>query len=142
MSAYLVSDYHINVLVTWAAQQHGMSAVSYYWEGKRRDVRESPRRIASVLFAENVRSVNARYKQCDDPAGFKYKPVALGYTSLKAIDIIKACHCLHYQSCETSDWQETEAFAILEGIERAAVCALPGYEDAGWKLSEPVKAGA
>ena len=139
MSAFIVTDYHINALVSWAANKHGHNAVSYYWNGRRRDVREDPKRIASVLYAENVRSVNARYSECGEPAGFKYRPIALGYTRLTPIAIIKACHCLGYQSCETSDWEQTEAFAILQGIEAAAVRMIDGYDDAAWALDEPSK---
>lgn len=142
MSAYVVNDYHINVLVSWAASQHGLNAVSYYWQGKRRDVRGDEKRVASVLYAENVRSVNARYNECDEPAGFKYKALSLGYTGLKPVDIISACHCLEYQSCETSDWDETEAKAILDGIIAAAIRQLPGYADAPWELREPSKEAA
>lgn len=139
MSAYVVSNYHINAIVTWAANQHGLNAVSYYWGGKRREVRQDPKRIASVLYAENIRSVNARYKECDEPGGFKYKAIALGYTNIGPVQILKACHCLGYQSCETSDWMETEAFAILAGIQDAAVHAVDGYEDADWEMNEPAK---
>ena len=63
MSAFLVDDYHINALVSWAAGRHGHQAITYYWSGSRRDIRHDPRRVASVLFAENVRSVNARYSR-------------------------------------------------------------------------------
>lgn len=142
MSAFIVSDYHINALVSWASSRNGNDAVSYYWSGRRRDVREDSKRVASVLHAENVRSVNARYSECDEPAGFKYRPVALGYTKITPVQVIKACHCLEYQSCETSDWQETEAFAILAGIQDAALRALPGYDDAAWALREPSKESA
>ena len=55
MSAYLVPAYHINALVSWAAGKHGSNAVSYYWAGRHREVRNDAARVASVLFAENVR---------------------------------------------------------------------------------------
>jgi hypothetical protein len=135
MSAFVVHDHHINVLITWAAGRHGIGHVSYYWEGQRRDVRENPRRMASVLHAENVRSVNARYQDCENPAGFVYQPVPLGYLNITPIQIIKACHCLAYQSCESSDWEQTEAYAILNGIEAAAVRSIVGYDDAAWEMT-------
>jgi hypothetical protein len=136
MSAFIVSDRHINTLATWATSRNGGDAVSYYWGGRHRDVRhEGAQRIASVLFAENVRSVNTRYNEHTDPAGFKYKNVPYIF-DVSPVQIIKACHCLSYQSCETSDWEETEAFAILAAIERAAVRDLPGYEDAFWEIYE------
>lgn len=135
MSAYIVPEYHINALVSWAAIQHGSRAVSYYWEGKHRDVRENPKRIASVLYAENVRSVNARYSESDPAHGFVYKAVA---NMLNPIDVIKGCHGYSYQACEAEGWEQSEAFAIIGGIERSAIRALPGYEDSNaWCISGP-----
>lgn len=139
MSAFVVSDYHINILVNWAANRHGSDAVSYYWNGRRREIRNDAKRVASVLHAENVRSVNTRYSECDNPNGFKFKPMGLGYLNITPIQIIKACNCLTYQSCETRDWEETEAFAILAGITQSAIRSIDGYEDADWELREPVK---
>lgn len=136
MSAFVVTDFHINLLVSWAASRHGSGAVSYYWNRCHRDVRHDPARIASVLYAENVRSVNARYKECEPAHGFKFRHIPLGYLNLKPVQIIKACHCLVYQSCEAEGWEESEAKAILDGIEAAAVRSLDGYEDARWALEE------
>lgn len=135
MSAYLVPAYHINALVSWAAGQHGSNAVSYYWGGRRRDVRNDEARIASVLFAENVRSVNARYKEADPAHGFKFQRVS---NRLNPIDVIKGCHGYAYQACEADGWEQSEAFAIIEGIERSAIRSLPGYQDSNaWCISGP-----
>lgn len=134
MSAFIVPDYHINALVTWAMERHGLSAVSYFWGGRRREVRNDQKRIASVLFAQNVRSVNYRYQDAEPAHGFKFQRVA---NRLNPIDVIKACHGYSYQACETDDWDQTEAFAIIHGIERAAIRALPGYDNSNaWCLSE------
>ena len=139
MSAYVVPAFHINALVTWAAGKYGMNEVSYYWGGRRRLVRGDEARIASVLYAENVRSVNSRYQEHDPAHGFKFKRVS---AMLNPIDVIKACHGYGYQACETSDWEQSEAFAIIVAIEQAAIRALPGYEDSrAWCLSED-KVGA
>ncbi len=123
MSAYLVPDYHINALVSWARDRHGSGAVSYYWGGRRREVRGDEKRIASVLYAENVRSVNSRYKEHDPAHGFRFKWVP---NVLNPIDVIKACHGYTYQACETDDWDRTEAHAIVAGIIQSAIRALPG----------------
>lgn len=138
MSAFVVSDYHINVIVSWAERMHGNDAVTYYWNGRSRDVRQDAKRIASVLYAENVRSVNTRYEGCDSPNGFRYKRIA--YLNITPVQIIKACHCLTYQSCETRDWPETEAFAVLGAITQRAIRMMDGYDEADWELREPEKA--
>lgn len=137
MSAYLVDDYHINALVSWAAGRHGHQAVSYYWSKARRDVRMDPKRIASVLYAQNVRSVNARYKQADDAHGFRFKSVIT--THLKLQDIVMACRGLAYQACETNDWPETEAYAILEGIKDSCIREWTDDSNA-WSLRAPKQA--
>ena len=135
MPAYVVPEYHLNALVSWAANQHGMGAVSYYWSGSRRQVRGDEKRIASVLFAENVRSVNSRYKESEPAHGFKFKPVP---NVLNPIDVIKACHGYAYQACEATRWEESEAFAIIAGIEQSAIRALPGYaESNAWSINGP-----
>lgn len=138
MSAFLVNPYHINALVSWAAFKAGPNIVSYYWGGRRRNIRGDEARIASVLYAENVRSVNARYNECDPAHGFRFKcePQAC---YLKPGQILGALHCLEYQSCESSDWRESEAFAIVRGIEYAAIRMVDGY-DGAWELRKPAPA--
>ena len=133
MSANICPDFHINALVTWAANKHGNNSVSYYWQGSHRPLRGDAQRIASVLYAENVRSVNARYEACDPAHGFSYVPTS--HNLLNPVDVIKACHGYSYQACETSDWEQTEAHAIIKGIERCAIRALPGYDESpAWCL--------
>ncbi len=135
MSAYLVPDYHINALVSWAAGRHGSNAVSYYWGGRRREVRGDEKRIASVLFAENVRSVNARYRESDPAHGFVFKRVV---NVLNPIDVIKGCHGYGYQACEAEGYEQSEAFAIVAAIAQSAIRALPGYEESNaWCISGP-----
>ena len=132
MSAYIVHPFHINALVSWAANRHGHLAISYYWGNRRREIRNDEQRIASVLHAENVRSVNSRYNESEPAHGFKYKHVS---PRLTPVDIIKACHGYAYQACETDDWEATEGFAIIRAIEAAAIRSLPGYEDSNaWSL--------
>lgn len=135
MSAYVVPDYHINALVSWASNCHGSKAVSYYWNGKRRDLRGDEKRIASVLYAENVRSVNSRYNESEPAHGFVFKKVS---NMLNPIDVIKGCHGYGYQACEAEGYEQSEAFAIVAAIAQSAIRALPGYEDSNaWCISGP-----
>lgn len=136
MSAFVVSDFHVRALVSWAILRHGCDAVTYHWSGSRRDVRRDASRVASVLYAENVRSVNARYNEAEPAHGFAFKRVDVGH--LRPADIVNACNCLDYQSCETSDWRETEAFAIVDAIRDAAVRDLCAGSDV-WCLEEPAR---
>ena len=136
MSAYIVPDFHINALVSWAANRHGINVVSYWWHDGRYELRNDEQRIASVLYAENVRSVNHRYDESTPTDGFRFKHVMTHM--LKAVDVIKACYGYIYQACEADGWKDTEAHAIINAIEGAAIRSLPGYEDSNaWSLYEP-----
>lgn len=102
--------------------------------------------VGQILWAENWRSLNARYpdtptNRADTPGiiaevAKDYRYHAPHSDMLSPLQIIKACHCLNYQSCESDDYEQTLAFHILEAIERAAVRKIPGYDDAPWGLSE------
>ena len=133
MSAYQCSDDHVNALVTFGA----LRRTSYYWQGKRTDFRGNEQRIALILQAQNARSVNYRYAhnvdaQCDDdPIKYEIPAQAL---ALPPVAFIKLCHCYAYQACETDDWQETEAYAIIRAIQHAAMEQLPGYSEAPWGI--------
>jgi hypothetical protein len=82
-----------------------------------------------------VRSVNARYQECDPAHGFVYKAVV---NMLNPIDVIKGCHGYGYQACEAEGWNESEAFAIIAAITQSAIRALPGYQESNaWCIDGP-----
>jgi hypothetical protein len=149
MSAWIVSPYHVNALVTWAmhhkvAYEHGGVVIHV-----------SPA-TAKILMDENVRSVNYRYSETNDNTyTFQVEPAAL---KLTPVEIVKSCSCLDYQSCETEDYDTTEAKVINTAIQIAALrlivsvpelvasklagkdidfATLPGYEAASWGLEAP-----
>lgn len=130
MSAFVVPAFHINALVSWAATRQ---ACDYYWASRRREIRGDEQRIASVLHAENVRSVNSRYREHEVAHGFRFAWVPPSL--LEPVDVIKACHGYAYQAMETDDWETTEAHAIIKAIEGRAVRSLPGYDESqAWVL--------
>lgn len=113
----------------------------YFWNGQSNAVSRleskdpntrSAAGVASSLYRENARSVHARYggempyADCGTPIP------SFAWLRFDPVQVIKACHCLAYQSCETDDWEETEAAAILRAIESAYVRRLIGYEEAEW----------
>jgi hypothetical protein len=109
---------------------------------------------ADTLYRENVRSVSYRYPNSgrDDLPG----PIADagfvdvtnrdlcngGYISIKAVSVLKSCDCLEYQSCETPDYKQSVAYALLSAIRRAAIRSLPGYDDAPWGFELPARKAA
>lgn len=132
MSAFVVSHNHINALVAFAIRQEYGGRPSYYFKGER-CFYEPESWIGQVLLDENIRSVNHRYEEQTPPEPYKfYWPVFKAVIS--PLQAIKACACLDYQSCETPDWQDTRAYAILQDIRERAIRELPGYDEAHWEI--------
>jgi hypothetical protein len=55
---------------------------------------------------------------------------------LSPVQLIKAVHCLDYQSCETEDWETTLAWRICQAVVSAAIGRLPAYEAAAWEIAD------
>lgn len=154
MSAYQVDRYHIGALLRfWEAKAISRNCRAY-WRGEGKcwtsDTLAEP---FATLAQQNFASVAYRYQdsqhykdatptslpvdECGEPV-FKLS----AYFIHPAIEIIKGCNCLEYQSCETSDYYESHAYAILDAIRRCAIQNLTGYEDAnGWDLTPPKTRG-
>lgn len=136
MSAFVVNDKHLNALITWASLNN--MRFHFASDGNRRkydpSITEDAQALVEILYKENVRSVCARYPQ-DKPEDFLPAPVYNFVNGMSAIQIVKACNCLDYQSCETSDWKETDAYRIVDWIQSEAIAKLPGYNEAKWEIS-------
>ena len=118
MSAYIETFAHINYIAQYAVkrQEHfHPSPFSYYYQGERKI--PTVDEIGQILWDENYRSVNYRYNE-DNKA-----PIFVSMSNTRSYDpaqIFKAINSLEYQSCETDDWDQTEAAAILDAIRRKA----------------------
>lgn len=131
MSAFIVNDYHINALTSWAVYND----VSFYWKAQRYEFNKSTADfLAGILYSENVRSVNHRYNERTRRQGFNFQRVLID--DLEPADIICACDCLRYQSCETSNYDRTLARAATVAIRDAAVHALIDGHSC-WELRPP-----
>ena len=151
MSAFIVNRDNITLLVMAALNSGPRQGedFSYWWLNDRhyirsRDIAEAVR-VANVLWRENARSVNYRYENSDHideqeaphyTKGPLVRGVALTYPT-KPGPVFKAADCLEYQSCERPDWEQSEAFAILQAIRRRMQRAVEGYEDAAWDFTYP-----
>ena len=135
MSAWIVTKLHIAAMVKWyATAKYGRECerdASHYCDlGPSWNERK-----AALLYAENVRSVNHRYPNHEpsEPVAFTEREIRTA-PDLTPVQMLKACACLEYQSCETEDYRETEAYKLMKRMENAAIGALPGYEDAPWGI--------
>jgi hypothetical protein len=133
MSAFVVNKSHIDVLVWYAMRPNGFHGpTSYWWNGETHMITDRDQ-VGNLLLAENVRSVNARYDDHEPVPTYSYRMPTRAYSE---VEVIKACDCLKYQSCETDDYRETEAYAALNAIREKAIHALAGYDDADWEIED------
>ena len=128
MSVFLVNNNHISAIVKWAVNsqhfsyQHGLPASTRFTE---------PHRLVKLLSNENLLSVNYRYLDKQELGEVYFDRFAI---SLTPVEVIKACHCLMYQSCEHEGWETSEAKAFLESVIQDAIRNLPGYDEAEWEI--------
>jgi hypothetical protein len=129
MSAWLCSQTHINELA------------AYYVDKCQRyvNVRKSFKEVAELLFNENVRSLSARYSDYEEMVWYKFAaPIAYKRTIHNPFIMAKQVSCYCYQSCETDDFYETEAYKICEAIKDTLLSSHPDYENAPWGIDDPV----
>ena len=124
MSAYMVSKKHVCVVAN--ARDDG---------GKVSDKVKT----AKLLWAENKKSIEYRYSDnCDDMMPKNMRITKADFKNLPGqspVELIKACHCLDYQSCEHPEWEDSEARQILLRIVDTESQRVEGYEQAAWGIS-------
>ena len=153
MSAFICSPKHFAVLGQFGAGR-AFGGIRNVYESHLEQILGRPVRdlddteyadlIANTLYEQNIRSVLALYPDdtIESAPGQVGKPDRISTSDwtvmalrVEPIDILKACDCLEYQSCETEDYYSTPACKVLEAIRKAAISYLPGYEDAAWEIA-------
>ena len=128
MSAFICSDNHISAIVKWATRNN----VSIWYGNPSRSLRTGDEQeIVEILYAENVKSVNYRYKGDDPTTGCVYDPTS---PILTPVEVIKLTQSLEYQSCEHPGWETSDAKEVLRTIKSEVIRRLPGYELAEWSI--------
>jgi hypothetical protein len=113
MSAYIVSDNHINVLVSYfvGRNPHDGLWVEIYGTYQYMN-RDNATEVARILYAQNVRSVDVRYGE-ENPAYYSFRFISQAKDVYAVAEIAGLIDCLEYQSCETRDYYATDAYRIL-----------------------------
>lgn len=130
MSAYVVDLDHIAYLV-----QAGTSR-SVGLDDSMSDA--SKLQLGQMLWDENVKSVQARYpgdQELPGPCAHDYVYPERNYPWFRTFDpiqVLKACDCYEYQSCEHEGWSASAAKRYIEDLRARAWTSLPGYEEARW----------
>lgn len=96
--------------------------------------------LGVCLWDANARSVTSRYHITREAEGieeFTAEDIGSLFDKPRTpVQILKLIDCVEYQSCEDSAWEDSTACAVLHRIQREAIAALPGYEEAPWGLPE------
>lgn len=148
MSAFIVNRKHIAYLVHAGLQLPGRSNQGcrlYWYHNGPHELYPgnyaNAEHVGQVMWNENIRSVLYRYP--GDTKATAPGPIEETYQfslndsrpiTVDPVQTLKACACYAYQSCEHPEWEQSEAYAILRAIERAAINELPGYEKAEWEI--------
>ena len=126
MSAFLVEEEHITELVKAYFRKAG--SPHFYNMAKGEEIKfdlekfDIKTAVAISLARGNFDSLNARYKDYGREEEVNY---LLGVSqimrnlkqkTLTYPELINMCRCLEYQSCETADYYQSNAFHILEKL--------------------------
>ena len=148
MSAFVVGKAHINAMVR-AGIGGRYGPLHWYPEGC--DFEKSPTltvetadRVGQMLLDENVKSVMARYDDCEVtnlPGRTNAEwliPFEFVYTleRITAIETLSILACYEYQSCEHDGWKDSEAKCFCDALRKNAINRLPGYDEAPWEWTE------
>lgn len=147
MSAFVVNVEHLAFIVACAdsdfrAGTAYVTGSSLGWFGS--EVKERVADMVDILHAENIRSVNFRYRE-DSPVEAAYPEwskvnakrnalYATGGRKAVARAALMAISCLEYQSCESPDWSTTNAERLLGRL--AIRCAHDAAEEnSEWEMT-------
>ena len=147
MSAFVVSQHHINFLVQIAVHIGSGRRLSWYTNNVHHKLgfdRKDFEAIGQKLLDENTRSVDYRYRASGiadaigEPFTYTYGVPDCVMRGGWHAQTLKAIACLRYQSCEHPGWEASEACAFLRALEHATIDRLPGYESAVWEITKPM----
>lgn len=127
MSCFVVPEYHIDALVSWAVDQ-GAPA---FFDGL------TPAKLAAHFHAANCAAYRERY---GETVGESYRFTRRDVRGLSPVGVIKACDCLVYQCSDWSAWRDSDTARALDRIREHAIGHLPGYQQAAWTLDQGVTA--
>ena len=131
MSAWELTKTEIDVLV--------------YWFGKTGVSNQSPTTLGRMLWAENYKSIRARYGEYDWKNG-KYRRTPEYHYSRPATSndfqldnqdqALKMCHFYNYQSCEHDGWNTSRAKHMISKLENHLIAY-----GADWQRGDGLKWG-
>ena len=120
MSAFMVEDEHINVMVWAAGQTRDRFARPFAFklsDGRTlsADTAEHAAQMGRFLEEANVASMKARYGDdvVDWPA---YRYARPRWETWSPLEVARAVDCFECQSCEVSDWAGSDARRFCDAL--------------------------
>lgn len=150
MSAFQISKTHLDIIVSGAIDL-GFVAFLPPANAPVKITRANASAFGRMLWAENVRSVQYRYpvsltaqQRADELKAANEYEFAY-YPFVQPVALLKLAQCLNYQSCERSDYNQSNTALALhaligrltidgEGNDRRA------YDAAPWAIGAPAEA--
>jgi hypothetical protein len=124
MSCFVVPDFHIDALVSWAIANHA----SAFIDGL------TPRELAAELHRANCAAYRERYGESGgEEYRYTFRPEV---HAMPAVQVLKACSCFDYQADDWTDYPGSVAQRAVERIREHAIGFIPGYRAAAWTLEE------
>jgi hypothetical protein len=135
MSAFIVDDEHIHVLVwaglnvrygplRWRASDPTMPG-GHHWRELTGDTADP---TGQMLLDTNIASVNHRYDENNGLAVYTWRTPR--HRSWSPVELLKALNCYAYQASERDDWEQSEARAFVQELQGSLIGQLPGYDEA------------
>ena len=154
MSAFVVSKKQIDLILTFAIMK------GFYFDrmmnpsNMYKVTEENASDIGQMLWDENHRSVNYRYKEDESTPSYTFKKTYIySYSkevwneqtktmerrtlesNINALSMINFLKCLDYQSCEHPEYKGSIAEHNINSWVSSACSHLPGYSDLPWAVS-------
>ncbi|RGE19028.1 hypothetical protein [Leucobacter sp. wl10] len=129
MSAFMVPIEHIRAMVNAGLNiEYGLMT----WLTAGVLMPSTAEKVGAMLLAENQRSVNYRYNEQKLEEHYTHGPSS----PRSPVEILFAIACYEYQSCETPDWEQSEAAAFCRKLRMHMIVQIPGYGDAqAWPIT-------
>lgn len=136
MSAYMVSDEQINVML-WAATRYADSP-SFLFESSygARWIQDhdSKTALGQELINVNAQSLKDQYNDDSGFSSYTYAPPR--FATWEPLELIKIVHNYEYQACDNKNWTDSDARRFCEALVRQLLYCVPGFDQAHWGIEE------
>lgn len=159
MSAYIITEKNAAYLGALANQlaieSHG-SSIHIYWKDSKGNKLEFELKahdhkkcaeFATILWQENVKSVNFRYREATNVEDYKISVKLIdesviknfstrSMTILERIQAQNAVHCFDYQACEHPEYEKSLANAFVLYVDSIIFSISPEAQEIKWGFPE------